>query len=233
MDDPFIYPGPEYYPVMMPAQIAPFGLSQRAFREIARSTVTLGHEDTVSTGGTIYASAHFWFRATLEEARITSDGVKAVVDFATGGSAKAAVRDKCGHDILSAGVKLNIKIDDTSLQWSLRLKQTFHRTPMPRWELIINAPAHIDVSPDDIHVDFDGLLSPPLPLDQVDDWVIEQILGSFTPALEVIASLKASIRLIHVQATDDNNRARLFFVDDRFFDGEAAVVLGHLTGFYG
>jgi hypothetical protein len=230
-DDQWEPPGLKYFPVLMPAQVMSFGLSQKAFREIVRSIVRIGHQESLSQGGTVYVSASFWFRATLKEAKIISDGVNAVLDFAASGSAKAAVRDKCGHDVLSAGVKLGISIDESSFQWALRIKEIWHGTPEFRRELIVDAPAAVHLGK--INVDFDGALAPPVPLDTFAEWLTEKILSSFTKAVDAIASDQVSVRLIHNPAVNDNNFARLFFVDDKFFAGEAAVLLGHLTNYYG
>lgn len=75
----------------------------------------MGHDESASIGGTIYTFTRFWFPSNHESAEITTEGIKAIIDVTAEGIAKAAVRDKCGHDILSASVRLTIKCDDTSL----------------------------------------------------------------------------------------------------------------------
>jgi hypothetical protein len=79
----------------------------------------------------------------------------------------------------------------------------------------------------DCHVTFDGVLSPPPPLEQFDDEILTAVGNFLKPALNLLVSQKARIRLI--RTIENNGGIRLFFVDNRFFPGEAAVVLGQLT----
>jgi hypothetical protein len=214
-------PKPDWWRITVPAQIAAFGLSQQSFQEIARPHAEMGDDQNFSTGGDIYASARVWFSTRLEDAEITSDGVKAVFDITAEGTAKAAVRDKCGHDVLSVSSRLRVRVEDTSIKWSLRIISDMHQFPL---ELIIIADADAHVG--EIHTTYDGALAPPPPLNRVDDWLHDTVINSLRPSLSKLASEKASIRLI--QAIQNNDYMSLFPVDDRFFAGEAAVVLGQL-----
>lgn len=208
----------DYYHIRVPAQIGAFGISQQSFREIARPYASMGHDESTSTGGSVYASARSWFRTTLQTAEITSDGIKAVIDVTAEGSAKAAVRDRCGHDVLSASTRLRIRCEDTSIRWSLRINRT---KPYPP-ELTIEADPVANVG--DINVTFAALVPQP-PLDQVRNWVITTVANTLIrPALSKLVTEKARIRLI--RTIENNSGIRLVFVDDKFFPGEAAVVLG-------
>lgn len=208
---------------MIPAQVAAFGFSQKSFNELVKPHATMGSDQSASTGGTIYASARAWFTTRLQEATITADGIKAVIDVTAEGSAKAAVRDKCGHDVISASARLRIRIEDTSVEWSLRITSDPQQDP-PKLIIVANADIHIG----DVDMTFDGVLAAPPPMNRVEDWnrntVINQMI---TPVLSRIVSEKASIRLI--QTEQNNGDMRLYFVNDRFFAGEAAVMLGLLV----
>ncbi|KAK3348817.1 hypothetical protein B0T25DRAFT_609049 [Lasiosphaeria hispida] len=71
--------------------------------------------ELVNANATTYASIQFWYRLSLKTAEITSDGIKAIVEFRGEGSAKAPTRDKCGHGVLSASELLRITLQENSI----------------------------------------------------------------------------------------------------------------------
>uniref|UniRef100_A0A8H7K180 Uncharacterized protein n=1 Tax=Bionectria ochroleuca TaxID=29856 RepID=A0A8H7K180_BIOOC len=95
----------------------------RAFQATARPYANFGHDQSSSTSenGALYASVRLWYRVSLEKAVIESDGVKAVIDLAGEASAKAAIRDKCGHDVLRAGERLRTSLQDNAIKWRLNI----------------------------------------------------------------------------------------------------------------
>ena len=213
-------PMPAFYPVHAAAELFSFGISQRAFREVARPYANIGDDQSASTGGVVYASARFWYRSNLQEAAITSEGVSAVVDFTAEGSAKAAVRDRCGNDVLSASVRLRIRIEDTKVGWVIGIEQ---ESEEPFTMTVTGIP---NVSIGNITVDFDHPGDPPPPLDQVDDWVLTTVANMLRPSLNQLAEDKAKIRFIR---TDRNNNDQVLrYVENYFFAGEAVVMAGHL-----
>lgn len=56
--------------------------------------------------------------------------------------------------------------------------------------------------------------------------VLEQVTNGYRTSIEKMASDKCSIGIARFQM--DNGSIRLKFVDTKFFEGEAAVVLEHL-----
>tara|TARA_R110002003_G_scaffold104_19_gene8324 strand:- start:2205 stop:2462 length:258 start_codon:yes stop_codon:yes gene_type:complete len=74
-------------------------------------------------------------------------------------------------------------------------------------------------------VDLDLAGGPP-PLDQVINWVLEQVIEGTRGSLGKMASDQLTIRL--VRTVEDNGAIRLRFVDNKFFVDEAVLLLGHL-----
>ena len=212
----------DYTDMLGAAQVAAFGMSQKTFQEAAKPYANFGHDQSSSTSanGAIYASVRFWYRVSLKTAEITENGIKAVIDLAGEGSAKAAVRDKCGHDVLRATERLRITLQNDSITWRpiISVNNTHPR------ELTIAAIADARVGNPDVDLDLAG--GPPPPLDQVINWVLEQIIEGTKDSLSKIASDQLTIRL--VRTVEDNGAIRLRFVDNKFLKGEAVVLLGHL-----
>ncbi|KAH7079830.1 hypothetical protein BKA63DRAFT_229241 [Paraphoma chrysanthemicola] len=168
----------------------------------------MGGDQSASTGGTLYASARAWFSTRLQEAEIAAESISAVVDATAEGSAKVAVRDKCGHDVISASARLRIRIEDTSIRWSLRINSDT-RQGSPKLIIVANADAHIG----DVNMTFDGVLAAPPPLDQVENWIRDTIINEIiTPVLSQVASEKASIRLVQTEQNNGDMRLHLWTI---------------------
>lgn len=151
----------DYTDMLGAAQVAAFGMSQKTFREAAKPYANFGHDQSSSTSvnGAVYASVRFWYRVSLETADITADGIKTVIGLAGEGSAKAAVRDKCGHDVLRASERLRITLQNNSITWRLNIGVN---NTNPR-EMTIAAIADARVGKPDVDLDLAG--GPPPPLD--------------------------------------------------------------------
>lgn len=212
----------DYTEILGAAQVAAFGMSQKTFQEATKPYANFGDDQNSSTSinAAIYAAVRFWYRVSLKTAEIKADGIKAVIDLTGEGSAKAAVRDKCGHDVLRASERLRITLQNNSITWRLNIGVN---NPNPR-EMTIAAVAEARVGDPDVELDLAG--GPPPPLDQAINWVIEQIIKGTKSSLGRMASDQLSIRL--VRTVEDNGAIRLRFVDNKFFAGQAAVLLGRL-----
>lgn len=212
----------DYARILAAAQIAAFGLSQRSFQEVVRPYATIGSSGSTSSGGTIYWSAKYFARTKLELAEILADGVRAVVDVTAQGTAKAAVRSKCKGDVLSASARLRIFVNDSSIKWSFHIseKRTSSAEPL---ELTIEAIPVAKIG--EIHVTIDSVLIPP-PLDQVASVISSAVANLARTELSKLATKDPRVRLI--RTIENNDGIRLLFVNDDFFKGEAAVVLGQL-----
>ncbi|RAK77676.1 carboxypeptidase-like regulatory domain-containing protein [Aspergillus fijiensis CBS 313.89] len=213
----------DYTAILGAAQVAAFGMSQKTFREAAKPYAFFGHDQSSSTSknGAVYASVRFWYSVSLKKAEITDQGIRAVIDIAGEGSAKAAVRDKCGHDVLRASERLRITLRNNSIKWRPSIEFT---SKNPR-EITIAAIADAhDVGKPEVELDFVG--GPPPPLDQTIDWVLTQIAEGTKGSLGKMASDQLTIRL--VRSLEDNGAIRLQFVENDFFKDEALVLLGRL-----
>lgn len=220
------FPTAPYFNIIVAAQVSSIGFSQNTFREITRPIAEMGLDESVSTGGTIYVSARAWARSKLESAEILSDGIKAVIDVKAEGTARAAIRSNCGRgDVASASARLRITVNDSSLQWRLRISQE-GASP---YALIVEADPTVSIGKPDVK--FDSALDPPPPLDKVDDWIFERVAVSIKPVLEIIVREKARLRLI--RSVENNGNITLRFVDDVFYQGEAAVIMGQLGQYFG
>ncbi|KGO55437.1 hypothetical protein PEX2_049600 [Penicillium expansum] len=212
----------DYTDILGAAQVAAFGMSEKAFQEIAKLYANFGHDQTTSTSqnGAVYASVRFWYRVSLEKAKIRDNGIEAVIDLAGEGSAKAAVRDRCGHDVLRTSVSLRLTLQNNSITWAPYIGVN---STNPR-EMTIAAVANARVG--DPNVDFDFPEGPPPPLDQVIDWVLTQLVEGTKGSLGKLASDQLTIHL--VRALEDNGAIRLRFAANEFFKDEAFVLLGQL-----
>ncbi|GFF78339.1 hypothetical protein IFM47457_04632 [Aspergillus lentulus] len=216
----------DYSKFLAVAQVSTLGISQRTFQEIAKPYANMGIDKSDSTGGDIYASTRVLVRAQLETAEFTSSGIKAVLDLVSEGTAKAGIRNKCGGTIASTSVKLNIAIDNTTITWRLRMFETRQPTGPP--VLTIEAVPWVQMGK--AHVSFDGgVFDLPPPWNQIDDWILTSALNAVGPVLSLAASHDPRIRLSTV--VQNNGGIRWRFVDDRFFAGEAGVILGRLFEF--
>lgn len=214
-------PTAPYFNIIVAAQVSSIGISQNAFQQIARPIGDMGFDESVSKGGTIYVSARAWGRSTLKSAEILSDGIKAVIDVKAEGTARAAIKNDCGGgDIASASGRLRITVNDSSVQWRLRIT----RGSIRPYLLTIDADPTVSIGKPDVK--FESTLDPPSPLNRVDDWIFERLAISIKPILEIIATGKAKLHLIRLE--ENNGEITLQFVDDVFFQGEAAVVMGQL-----
>lgn len=218
------FPTAPYFNIIVAAQVSSIGISQNTFREIARPAANTGHDESASTGGTIYASVRGWARTKLETAEITSNGIKAVIDVTAEGTAKAAIRGNCGRDVLSASARLKIHIDDSSLRWRVHITQ---EASAPH-ALTIRADPTVSIGKPDVK--FEGPLDPPPPLNKVDDWILTTVAEILKPRLEAVVKEKATLRLI--RSEENNGDITLRFVDDVFFPREAAVVMGQLGQYF-
>ncbi|EAW19883.1 uncharacterized protein NFIA_095030 [Aspergillus fischeri NRRL 181] len=212
----------DYTDILGAAQVAAFGMSQKAFREIAKLYANFGSDQSSSTSadGAIYASVRFWYRVSLDTAKIREDGIEAVIDLAGEGSAKAAVRDRCGHDVLRASVSLRLTLQNNSITW--RPYISVNNTDPAEMTIAAVADARVG----DPDVDFDFVGGPPAPVDQVIDWVLTQLTEGTKNSLGKIASDQLTIRL--VRTLEDNGKIRLRFAANEFFEDEAFVLLGQL-----
>ena len=211
-----------YTDILGAAQVTAFGMSEQAFQEIAKLYANFGHDQTTSTShnGVVYTSLRFWYRVSLERASIRDHGIEAVIDLAGEGSAKAAVRDRCGHDVLRASVSLRLTLQDNSITWTPYIGV---KGASPS-EITIAAVADARVGDPDVDFDFPG--GPPPPLDQVMNWVLTQLTEGTKGSLGKLASDQLTIHL--VRAIEDNGAIRLRFASNEFFKGEAFVLLGQL-----
>jgi hypothetical protein len=129
------------------------------------------------------------------------------------------VRDKCGHDVLRASERLRITLQNNSITWRLNIGVN-NTNPS---EITIAAIADARVGKPDVDLDLVG--DPPPPLDQVNDWVLTQVVEGTKGSLGKMASDQLTIRL--VRTVEDNGAIRLRFVDNKCLD-KAVVLLGHL-----
>ncbi|KAE8337909.1 hypothetical protein BDV24DRAFT_166765 [Aspergillus arachidicola] len=172
-------------------------------------TDILGAALSTSIYRAIYASVRFWYNISLKTAKIGENNIEAIrvgIDLAGEGSAKAAIRDRCGHDVLRES-RPYISVNSTE----------------PR-EMTIVAVADARVGKPDIDFDFPG--APPPPLDQAINWVLTQLVKDTRDSVGKIASDQLSIRL--VRTVEDNGAIRLRFAANEFFKDEAFVLLGQL-----
>ncbi|KAK4444804.1 hypothetical protein QBC34DRAFT_384855 [Podospora aff. communis PSN243] len=215
----------DYTPILAPAQLAAFGISQNAFREVAKPYARAGDHQNKSTSfnAAVYASVQFSWRAELESLTIEADGIKAVIDLSGEGVAKAAVRDKCKRDVLSVSERLRIALQDSSISWRLAIKTTPKEAPR-ELEMSIQAMATARLGTPDVDLDITGI---PPPLDQAINWFIEKVIEGVKGGLSKAASDQLTIRLVTMNELNDSS-IRLRYVHHEFFAGEAAVVLGHL-----
>ncbi|UDD63755.1 hypothetical protein AFCA_011016 [Aspergillus flavus] len=212
----------DYTDILGAAQVAAFGMSQKAFQEIAKLYANFGRDQSSSTSihGAIYASVRFWYNVSLKTAKIGEDDIRVGIDLAGEGSAKAAVRDRCGHDVLRESVSLRLTLQNNSITWRPYISVN---STEPR-EMTIVAVADARVGKPDVDFDFPG--APPPPLDQAIGWVLTQLVEGTKDSLGKIASDQLSIRL--VRTLEDNGAIRLRFAVNEFFKDEAFVLLGQL-----
>lgn len=218
----------DYTDILAAAQVSAFGMTQQTFREAAKPYTNFGHDQSSSTSlnAAVYASLRFWYRVSLSTADITADGITVVIDGAGEGTAKAAVRDNCGHDVLSVSERLRVTLHGNSVTWRLSIRNVGGTSPRG---VVFVAAAEAHLGRPDVELDLAG--GPPPPLDQAMNWVLEQIYEGFKGTLGKIVEDQLTIYLI--RTVEDTGSVRLRFVDCRFFEGEAAVLLGQLSSFWG
>lgn len=162
----------------------------------------------------------FSWRAELESLSIESDGIKAIIDFAGEGVAKAAVCDKCGRDVLSASERLRIALQDSSVVWRPVIAVDTKHTP-PVMNIDVLATARLGKP--DVDLDISGF---PPPLGQVVEWFGERAVEGIEGDLNKSAPDRLTTRLVsRVEQTSDN---RLRYIANELFADETVVVLGHL-----
>ncbi|KIW20590.1 hypothetical protein PV08_01165 [Exophiala spinifera] len=153
---------PDYWRFLAAAQISAFGLSEQRFHEIARPYASPSHIQSTSTGGTIYSSVRLWYTTSLVETQITLDGVNATLDATGEESAKAAVRDICGHNVLSASARLRIAIHRSSVVFTWNMFEKAETNPPE-----IRIEAIFVPTLGDIDVEFSTPFDPPPPLNEI------------------------------------------------------------------
>ena len=208
-----------YKPIFIAAQIMAIAVSRKSFREVARGLVDIGDIKSDEKGGAVYAWFKFWYKATLQDATIEPDGVSAVVDVTAEGQAGASVRDRCGNDVASVSVKLGIRVEDTSLRWAIGIEES--RDPSGQGMLVkIVLTPRITVG--QIRIDFDGVLDPPRPLDEVDDWILTTIANLFRPSLNQLANKNARVEV--TESSGAGADVRISFVEDYYLQDQAIVL---------
>jgi hypothetical protein len=104
------------------AYLVAFATNAAALFNIAGPYVSTGNDLSTSTGGAVYASARFWYATTLDSIYITPNGIAAQFTAATEGSAKAAVRSRCG-DVASVKAELKITVAPSTIAFALDARQ--------------------------------------------------------------------------------------------------------------
>jgi hypothetical protein len=209
------WPMPDALRIASAASICSLGLSKRSLREIVRSITEIGRKDGFSRGGDLYVSAHWWFRGSLDDVLILEDGLGCVVGVSAEGAVKAAVRDGCGDDIVSASIRLRISVRDVKASWSIGMEVVSHPDPegSPRELIECSVVGTPSVVIGGLKVEFDSPGDPPQPLPRVD-----YVLTKATESLKGLIGdeIQKRARLYLIRTMDNPQRAVLKYVKASF-----------------